>query len=336
LQHIRFNGKTALAYNDIAAIEVKCDADVEACLPGDSLIKILNSFSADTIAFQMGKENEVLLSSGRSKMKIPMLELKEHPYETPELEDRDAVDLDASILRGIELCLLAVGNDPTHPAQMGVTLDVDEDGKAVLWATDNFTISRYQTKSDMALPNAEPIILPIFFCQQLLSLAKAFPDDEITLYPMVEGGAVYATFGKSANVLTKTLIDLEPLDFHRIFSKHCGKLATLLKDMEEIPAAWDAAFQRALLVLNDLDKVTRVRLDDKEIQLYTTGDRGDSDDAMPFEGTARNAPDGDFFLDPSLVKRVSDKATQLTFTERALVLSTDDGSYIHLIAYSSK
>ena len=148
LTHIQFDGEYATTYNDISAISVRAKVDVEACLPGDLLIRALNSFGAENIAFQQGpKDDSLVISSGRSKLKLPVLPLSAFPYEAPDTKKASEIVLDHSILKGIERCLLSVGNDPTHPAQMGVTLDADDKGNAVLFSTDNFTISRYQTKS---------------------------------------------------------------------------------------------------------------------------------------------------------------------------------------------
>ncbi len=337
LQHIRFDGETALAYNDIAAIEVRCDLDSKVCIPGDQLIRVLNSFGADSLNMRTDSTgSSVVISSGKSKIKVPILELKAHPYDRPSFREDEAIDASLDILKGMELCLLAVGSDPTHPAQMGVTLDVDENGKAVLWSTDNFTISRYQTDSEITLPDAEPVLLPIFFCQQVLVLSKAFPKEAVTICHSASGGAVYAKIGSAASIMSRTLLDLEPLDFHRLFSTHCGSRASLKRAMQDIPDLWDAALQRALLVCSDLDKATEFRIEGTELHLLTTGSSGVSEECLPWEGNSRGAPAGAFHIDPTLLRRVSAKTEKLVFSEQAVALSTADGSYIHLIAYSTK
>lgn len=335
LTHIRFDGDYATAYNDISAISVRAKVDVEACLPGELLIRALGSFGAESITFQeSSKDQALVLSSGRSKLKLPTLPLTAFPYEEPDTKKADEISLDHSILKGIERCLLSVGNDPTHPAQMGVTLDCDEKGNAVLFSTDNFTVSRYQTKSKIQLPGDSPVILPTFFCQQLVLLSKAFDEEEITL--ILVPGALLVEFGKSAKLFNKTLVDLEPLNFPKIFEKHCN-LKSLKERSFKIPDAWDAAFNRALLVLSgETDKATRVTVSEDTIKLHSTSSMGDADDSMSHDGEHAEAPSEAFYLDPSLIIRASKVCGLMAWNEKALSLSDTEHQFTHLVAYCAK
>ena len=335
LTHIRLDGGQATAYNDVSAIMVRAQIEVSVCLPGELLIKALNSFSADSISMQeAGKDKALVLSSGRSKLKLPTFTADQFPFVLPDTSKGDMLELTPSILKGIEQCLMSVGNDPTHPAQMGVTLDLDSNHNAVLYSTDNFTISRYQTKTLIELPGDSPVILPTFFCQQLVSLAKAFPEDEVCLHLMP--GALLAEFGKNAKLFNKTLVDLEPLDFPRIFDKHC-KLDGLKRRVFTIPDSWESAFNRAMLVMGgESDKVTQLTVTDDSIKLYSTSSLGDSNDTLSFDGDPGQAPEAPFYLDPALVLRASKACGLMTFNERALALADAEAQFVHLIAYCSK
>jgi DNA polymerase III sliding clamp (beta) subunit (PCNA family) len=335
LTHIKFDGNFASAYNDISAIMVRASVDVSCCLPGELLIRSLNSFSAESIAFQEStKDKAVVLSSGRSKLKLPVLGNEAFPFELPDTKKAHEIVLDASIMKGIDRCLLSVGNDPTHPAQMGVTLDADDKGNAILYSTDNFTISRYATKTKIDLPGDSPVILPTFFCSQLVALSKAFPEDEVVL--LLLPGALLVEFGKNARLFNKTLVDLEPLDFPRIFDKHC-KLTGLKERLFKIPDTWDAAFGRAMLVLSgEVDKATKVTVSEDNIKIHSTSPMGDSDDSMSHEGENLDAPAEPFYIDPALVIRASKACGLMAFNEKALSLADAEAQFTHLIAYCSK
>ena len=334
LTHIKFDGEFATAYNDVSAIIVRAEVDVEICIPGDLLIRALNSFGAESLAIQKPeKEHSVVLSSGRSKLKMPVLPLSAFPFELPEAEGTEIV-LDASIIKGIERCLMSVGTDQTHPAQMGVTMEADSKGCAVLYSTDNFTISRCQTKTKIELPGDTPIILPTFFCQQLVALSKSFAEEETVL--IVQPGALLVEFGKNAKLFNKTLVDLEPLDFPRIFDKHC-KISKLKERLGKIPDNWDSSFNRAMLVLSgEVDKVTRVHVGDEVTKLHTSSSMGNSDDIVNTEGDQEEAPEDVFYIDPSLVLRASKTCGSMVFNASALALADADTTFIHLIAYCSK
>jgi len=336
LTHICFDGEYATAYNDISAIAVRAKVPVERCIPGELLIRALNSFGADQIMFQEGKDGALVLSSGRGRVKLPTLEQKAFPYSPPDPEkDRGAVAIaiDGGIIKGIERCLLSVNSDPTFPAQMGVTLDCGQDGFAVLYSTDNFTISRYQTKTEIDLPGDAPVILPRFFCEQMLSLARAFPEEKIKLWLI--GGALFAEFGRQAELFSKTPAEIEPLNFRAIVDKHV-KLGKLKDQLFSIPNAWDSAFQRAMLVLSaEDDKATKITLAAGVINLHSTSDMGDADDQIPYD-SADDDPRDPFHVDPTYVIRALKSCSMLGFTERVLILADGDLNFLHIIAHCSK
>lgn len=332
LTHIMFDGEYATAYNDISAISVRMDTPVERCLPGELLIRALGSFNAENILFQEGKDGALVLKAGRGSLKLATLEKKAFPYEPPEAKGQ-GIAVDAGILKGIERCLLSVNNDPTHPAQMGVTLDADKEGHAVLFSTDNFTISRYQTSATIKLPGDAPVILPRFFCEQMVALTKAFPEETIKLWLL--DGALLAEFGKSAELFSKTPVDLEPLDFPKIVSKHV-KLDGLKKSLIDIPAAWESAFSRALLVLQgEDDMATKVQIDKSAIKLLSTSAMGEADDSLPYDA-ADDDPEDAFHVDPALVMRASKSCALLGFTKHVVILADADAKFVHIIAHCSK
>jgi hypothetical protein len=336
LTHISFDGEYATAYNDISAISVRCKADVGRCVPGDLLIRGLGSFGGDEIALQTGPNEELVMSSGRgAKVKLPTLKLKDFPYQPPEVNaKKDApITIDASILKGIERCLMSVNNDPTHPAQMGVTLDSDDNGEALLFSTDNFTISRYQTSSEIRLPGDTPVILPRFFCEQLISLSRAFPAEKIQLFLL--GGALFATFGEAAELFSKTPVDLEPLDFPTMMGKHV-KLKGLKDQLFPIPDSWESAFGRAMLVLgSEDDKAVKVTLGVDTIQLLSTSPMGEADDEMKYE-SGDGDPDKPFHVDPALIIRASKSCALLGFTDRVVIMADKDLAFTHIVAHCSK
>lgn len=332
LTHISFDGEFATAYNDISAIAVRLESEIKRCLPGEFLIRALNSFGGESIAFQEGKDGALVLKSGRSTLKVPTLEPKAFPYTPPEVSDPPDFIVDGSILKGIERCLLSVNNDPTHPAQMGVTLDADKAGNALLFSTDNFTISRYQTQSAIRLPGDAPVILPRFFCEQLVALAKAFPDEKVSLW--ILDGALFAEFGRAAELFSKTPVDTEPLNFPAMVGKHV-KLDKLKTKLAPIPDSWEAAFTRAMLVLSaEEDKAAKLHIKADAIAMVSTSPAGDADDSLKYE-PADDDPEEPFHIDPTLVMRASKSCDSVGFTDKVLILADKDARFVHIIAHSA-
>lgn len=342
LKHVRFAGGEVTAYNDISAIAVRLpsdDLDLDLCVPGDLLIRTLGSFNAKSVMLQTDSKGAALLvTSGRSKIKMPVLPSKDFPLSVPEGSSKTPViDLDEHILKGISQCLISVGNDPTHPATMGVTLDC-EDGRAVLYSTDNATISRAATKSKIKLPADAPVILPTFFCEQLISLLKAFPKTEIELE--LHPGALVAYFWgeagyetKLATLFSKTLVDTQPLDFPKIIAKHCNVESEAQKDWQPIPDAFDAAFSRALLVLqSEQDKVTKIGVRSDQLDLHSHSSLGDSMDTLKIKAT--DDPQlSEFYVDPGLVARACKSCTHMGLFKRVMVLGDEKRNFLHLLSH---
>lgn len=328
LTHIQFDGRWATTYNDVTAISVASDADIDACVPGELLIKALSGMNSDTVLVQRDEKGDhIRISAGRSKLKLPALPTSVFPLRMP--TDKGAVvELDREIIDGIRRCLFSVGADPTHPSQMGVTLEV-ENGYAVLYSTDNFSISRCQTKSKVRLPADAPIIMPTLFCDQLLALSKAFPDEDVDL--LLHSGAIVAVFGKKAKLMSKLVVDLEPLDFSQILSKHL-QVDDVKKKLSKLPVAFDSAWNRALLVLaGEADKATMVAGGGR-LLLTSKSALGEAEDELEIDGPL---PKKDFYVDPTLVVRAAKMCGSIAFYERVMVLASDDATFVHLIAHCS-
>jgi DNA polymerase III sliding clamp (beta) subunit (PCNA family) len=327
LTHVAFNDGMVMAYNDITAIGVECSFDRNICLPGDFLIKLLGNLSADEVVVQDVDKSSLQFSGGRSKLKIPYLPIDDFPFHLSSDDSTYTINITPDIITGIEKCLISVGSDPTHPAQMGVTLE----SGGTLYSTNNFSISRYRTKEDIKLEGDVPVIFPTFFCHQLIAMARNFPDLAIDLE--LRNSSATAWFGDKAFIFTKVQVDVEPMDFERIIKKHCSDAA--IKDFSDlIPDAFDSAFERALLVLSDeMDKSTKVSIGDGKLRLLSTCPRGEADDSMRFKGESESGED--FYVDPTLVVRASKVCNKLAALKDVLILTNEDATFTHLIAHHS-
>lgn len=331
LTHICFDGKYATAYNDITAIRAKAPFDVKVCLPGLLFASVLSSFSGEDVMLQEIDGNTMLVSSGRSKLKMPLLPVSAFPLEMPNTADGVEIELSHDVIKGIERCLFSVGSDTGHPEQMGVTLDVEDDGSAVLYSTDNYTISRYLTKDKIKLPGGTPIILPTFFCHQVIAMSKTYGGAAwLTVLP----SSLLMDFGNEDDngiVFTKMVVDLEAMDFKRIFDRDVGDVAKLKKSMQSIPDTWDAALGRAMLVLNqEVVKTTKVTPEGSgKAKLSTSTQVGDAEDKINLNVDTDDA----VLIDPALVMRGSKACTSVRITPKMTVLTNDDCSFTHLVAH---
>lgn len=326
LTHIRFSDDTLTAYNDLTAIQVSAPTPFKCCVPGELLIRALASFGGEELLCTINKDGSASFKAGRASVKLPTLPLGDFPLQWPSDDEGDEVKLDASVVRAIERCLISVGDSSGHPALMGVTLDT-ADGKAVLYSTDNFTISRCATNAKMKLPGDVPVILPKFFCEQLVSLSKAFPDAVMTL--VLTEGAVHVEFGDFAKLLTRVPVDITPLDYPRIVNKHTD-LANIKKQVSLIPNEFDAALGRALLVLGgEVVKKTEFNVSKTKIEMVSTSGFGDADDSMGFEADEAL----EFNADAALLARGAKAAAMIAFTSKVTIMTDADCNFVHIIAH---
>lgn len=329
----QITGKWLTAYNDTMAIRVRTpkDLDVSGCVPGDLLQRALTSFKGDTFSIQELDGKHWVLSCGRSKLKVPVFPLGDYPFEMPTRGWSEVGDIE-DLLKGMSRCLAAVGRDPTHPAQMGVTLEM-EGGHSVLYSTDNFTISRQDCGvSELELPGDSPVILPTAFAEQVIALSKLFPKESVTL--SVSAGALLCSFGDAAQLFCKALVDVEPMSFADVLARHV-KVAAVGKMVEEVPEGMEDAVERALLVVGgEIDKVMKVSARGDTVKITATSASGESEDSLALEG-ASDMLGEPAHIDPVLLLRGLKSSDHIVFRDRCAVLTGDGGNYLHMIAYCS-
>lgn len=313
-----------MACNDVSSIQARIETNLDCCIPGDLFLKALGSLTGEEVVLSLVQE-AVVVQQGRSKVKLPILPLDSFPFDIPETKGK-GLTLNASVLNGIEYCLAFSGNDPTHPAQMGVTLAPDFDDGIAAFSTDNYTVSKYQINSTIELPGDVPIILPVFFCQQLLNLSKVFPKEKIQLFPTSEH--LIAELGNEAVLYTKVAVDAEPMDFQRVLDKHLGESDDYIDSLCSIPDGFDAAVDRALMVAsNEVDKATTLTVVKGKLKMETTSSTAESNDTFSLD-----CDDIEVRVDPMLTARALKLHSKFSLQEKCLVFSNEAGC-LHMMAY---
>jgi DNA polymerase III sliding clamp (beta) subunit (PCNA family) len=325
LTHFMFDGESVTAYNDILAINLECDVKIQGCIPADLLIKSLNSIKTEEVSL-LRHDNHVMLTSGKTKIKLPVLQSADFPTTLSSKSKLiSTLKVTDKMLEGIQKCLMAVGVDFNHPAQMGVTLDpAFSRTECALYSTDNVTISRYVFTSNGTIGSNAHMIMPTMFCQQLVALSKRYGSAEIETY----AGALVARFGCEAILFTKTLVDMQPMPFDTIIGKYADEDKLKLINTPDI---FHESFERAVLVQeNELSKSTDVIIENGKLLLESQSNKGEVADEMQYAGDSMH-----FTIDPSLVKRVASMADKIAILRRVMVFMDKDQNYLHLIAHKN-
>lgn len=337
LTHIAFDGEWATAFNDRMAIAVRCDTNVRRLVPGVLLVQGLSAFGGKEVLFHQNSDDSFVLKSGRSKMTLPTLPLGAFPFDWPDSRETPYINIDVEMVRAIKRCLISVNKDATQPAQMGVTLDIDDDGHAVFYSTDNGSISRCECKAKVKLPGDAPIIMPQAFCEQLIDLSAAY--NECPPAMMVgpswlevqwnehEGGAP----GPEARLFTAMPVDLDPMDFPKLLRRHCGDLRTLTKRTCTVPESFDAALSRMLLVLpNETHKRVMVEVDRGTMTMHASSSLGDADDSVQIDiDDVRSVP-----MEAGLVARGLKQTDRIGLNDTVTILMGGEHSeFVHIVAH---
>lgn len=330
--HFLFTRDRVTAYNDKLGIQVVLEGhDIDGCLPGDMLIKSLQTMTGDKVLVQdVEGERAVQLACGRAKVTLPLLMAEDFPIKWPNTEKQPFFAVTADVLAGLDACLPSVGINANQPAQQGVTI-TQGSGGPVLWSTDGNTITQFMCNPDknFELPGEVPLIMPTQFCEQVLAMSKTYgkaDQDVIALPGMVvcecfEGAE--ASF--VARVMCRTLVDLVPLDFEGVMRRHATQ-----EEWNELPPGWEEALQRALVVTaSEVDKVARFSKHRGALKVETKSAITEGEDMLDYGG---NVPDKTA-LDPVLVLRGSKRATEVIFGAKALLLRGEKGKFTHMVAY---
>lgn len=346
LTHLRFDGWGVTAYNDISALSMDIITEEvgfahDLCVPGDLFIKALAGFSGRDVVITTPDGNSVQLKSGKGKIKLPTLPLSDFPFSWERIYDDEALTtftINDEMLQGLRHCLISVGTNPHHPAQMGVTLDVqDGSHSAMFFSTDAQTITRFQTDTLINLPGDSPIILPTFWCNQLLALDKAFPFSELTVTLYGRGLLLEVTAEGSSEIVarlyTRQLVDTQPLDMPNLLGRHLVGYSP--KELTPIPNGWEGALQRCMLIAGKETEPKVMINSDGGLRLLARSDYGEFDETLDWEGTAPAMPDT-YTLNPMHLVRASDKCTHLFFGSRCFLMCSKDGALLHAIAYYPK
>lgn len=337
LMHIAFDGEWATAFNTRMAIAVRCDANIRRMIPGTLLVQGLNSFGGKEVLLQQAEDDSFVLKSGRSKVTLPTLPLSAFPFKWP--DQRSAMlqlAVTDDMASAIKRCLISVNKDASQPAQMGVTFDMTDSGKAVFFSTDNGSLSRCECSKDkVTLPGEAPVIMPLAFCEQLVSLADAFPHYPPTMfigngwlevqYDASEGGAL------EARLFTTMPVDLDPTDFPKAVRRHCGDLASITKRTTVIPESLEPALARALLVLgNEQRKKAMATVDRGALRLRATSQMGEADDTLDLDIDDV----GPVPIEVGLIARGIKHATRIGINETVTILvGGERHEFVHMVAH---
>ena len=325
LTHFCFTGESVYAYNDFQCIEVDFPSDLNCAIPGQFLTKLLDSYTSEDITMTMD-DNVVVVKSGRSTVKIPVLDSDQFIYSLPDgAGDLATLKIDSRFLSGMSKCLLSVGDNAVRPEEMGITLDAGDTD--YLFSTDNNTISRYDVKFNITQGELkDKVILPTAFCEDLLRITDQLGDEEVNL--VIGKDYVFADINDSeVTIFTKLIDDLKIMDYRSLL-KQLVKPEDMTK-FQTVPEDLVLALDRSQLILSkEEDRMTKFELSGTNCSINSHSVYGDSDDEIEL---AKENVDCTFWVDPKYLSRAAKVCTKILFKEEVLLFQ--EGNFLHLVSH---
>lgn len=328
LSHVCYSNGRVRAYNDVICIETDSCVGLNRLVAGDMLFKLVTSLPVEAVDLVDDAEHkQVLIKAGRSKLNVPALPASEYLFEIPASLERLlwTVNVTDEWTRGLSLCLMSVGTDPTHPFQLGVTVDMRGD-HIDLYSTDNSSLSRYRYVPDRVVkgPTGD-VILPTQFCQQVISLVRRYKGEQAVL-EFHDGYALFV-IGPVA-LYGRYIASTVPMSFASTWDRVVSHNAAYLP----MPGEWKGVFERAVLLTRstlDVLRSTRVTVAGTDVEIATSSDSGNQLEVLEMEVDH----DITFDVNPDLVVRASAVCDHVMFGNKAFAMSSADGKFEHLISH---
>ena len=320
-----FTGDFLMAYNDKIAISVPCKTDFEGAIPRQIFDLMKNSRAKEVEFTPNEKGDELLVKAAASRVSLTMLPPEDFIFKMPaSKKNSDLLQVNSKkFLAGIRACLRSTLADSVTPEQMGITLTTK--GKLlVMWATNSVTMTRVEIKLT-AEPDFDRVILPVQFCQQLLSFASKEETVEIEIAD--DHALVLIDKIKLFGLILQTE---KPLKFQEVFDRHLP--SEVLENEVEIPQKVELMLERSSVVadMNAEQMFVTIGVKKGVMKFHTKSGNIEVDDSVQLP----DHPDVEkLCVEPRLLKEGLGEFDRMLITDGCAALSNE--STIYLVAASA-
>src|SRR6188508_450203 len=279
LTHFWFTGKAVMAYNDIVAISVPFKTDFKGAIRGSLLSGVLSKYDGEEVSL-VPEEGNVLVKSGRSKMRIPLMPPDSFLFTFPKVVPGDETLVVSrkskhALIRALDICLQSLSRRVSEPQRLGVTV-VPTKNKLKFYSTDSVTLSSASVASkDHKLEGH--VTLSKLFCEIALKLLQRTDVEGALFY--IDKEHVNMLFDDGTILYGRLVDDPNPPKFESIVASYLpagadNQLAAIPKDL---PAALDRAY---LVVHKALEPTTRIKVvadddDNTTLRIISKSEHGD-------------------------------------------------------------
>lgn len=280
LSHIWFTGKEVLAFDGGLGIRVPYESDIHFGLPGQPLLALLRSTTAEEIDFDPGKKAGVDLKLGSGRATLTTLDAGRSPWTyNDEEEITGSFEITEDVLNGLRRALLISVSKPTRVEHYGVVLFPIKEGLA-MFTTDDAMMIRVMVKVAAKADELEAfrkVILPRGFVQQVIS--QCAPGASLVLAK----NYIYAS-GEGVEIFSNVLDNKAVHDLPSVITAHKDAGTRIA-----LPPGFGSALQRARILASGDEAKVMVAVDGDGMSIKGKYKHGRLDEELMLTGDASQA-----------------------------------------------
>jgi len=308
-----FDGERICAYGDEVAITTRCKFPVQGGIIGKVMLAWTGACDGAEVESEC-TDGEATLRCGRSTITLPLLPSDQLLYESPQAGAGISFNAPFGLLAAIERCGSYIGDDPTHPWRMGLTLSYKDGTFDLHSTTDAVLVRAYANdEEDDKGDYAYETILPERFVSLLLQRAQT---DSLAAI-RVGVGWVEATFEDDNTIFTKTMSESNSSAYEDIMKQLFDKV-TFVEVESVVPSL--------LFMLERVAKVGAATGQDRAVlevlghSLLVTLSGGSASllDSLPFPGDHKSIK---VEIMPSSMLPILPHVKEMAVTDRAVLLA---------------
>ncbi|KKN90054.1 hypothetical protein LCGC14_0231670 [marine sediment metagenome] len=321
--HFCFDGVTITSYNDVMAVLVDHECDMNDAIDGARIIGLLEASSAKEVEFKQ-KDGEVHMKYGRSNSKLPTLPPEDFIFELPDIKSSLMVNIDNALIKGIELCLSTMGIDSTRPSLLGITLSLGKKD-CVLYSSDTVSVSRFEL--DIQSKKERAVILPPDFCKTLVRTVKSLKKDG----ELFIGEDHVIAIIDSVTLFSKLLEDDSSVNFEEVIDEQWGDVDP--RDLVPLPTSIGQAIKASQVLTSGVyGWEVRLEIVKNKLHMDTETHKGDTHAVIPLKA---DHPDVVASIDTTMLEKALAVCDMFYVTEDTILLSGESDAYLHLISNGS-
>lgn len=322
-----FDSGEVYASNDVMRIatEDTVDFPYDGAVPGERLLKVLNSFSTKHVALQLEK-GTITIGTGKSSVNLPFYGEDAFINDPVEGDALLTHVIDKRMIEGIKLCLISIGQDAMHPEHMGIQLS-DIDGALYMHSTDNVTASQFMVSKDFFEDDSFiPAVMPEMFCRQIVAL---FPLMDAPILRITLDGVRVTDSASGAYLHSKYLHTGKGTDFSDVFGGYKREIRGAFYDIKG--SGIKEALGRAMVVVSNSGKGTHAVLSKGVLSLETSTDAGTASDELRLPVRKNGKVDVEVKFCTELALRAVSATEQISFCNGVLIFKSGN-DFTHLVA----